>query len=254
MAGPREYACRWCGRTSDIGPDALTCPACGAGVDVRRVADDAGWVRLPPIRDMARIQFGNSRCQIEGTYVPVADFDLAAGDSVYFSHHVLLWQEPRTELSRLPLAGWWRRLWAGLPLVMAQTRGPGRVAFSRDAPGEIITVPLAAGASVDVREGSFIAASGQVRYEWLASGVWYRTAGGRHYPVGQYLDRFTAADGHGLLLLNGSGDVFVRDLGAGESLVVKPSALVYADPRGRWRCGSSTRRGSTTTGDGGTCG
>ena len=43
---------------------------------------------------MARLQFGQSHCQIEGKYVPVADMNLAAGDSVYFTHHVLLWKDP----------------------------------------------------------------------------------------------------------------------------------------------------------------
>jgi len=231
MAESREYACPWCGRASAIGPDALTCPACGAAVDVRRTADDAGWVQLPPIRDMARLQFGASRCQVEGNYVPVADFDLAAGGHLYFNHHVLLWKEPRTALSPVPLRGWWRRLWAGLPLVMVRAHGPGRVAFSNDAPGEIIAVPLAAGTSIDVRAGAFLVASGQITYDWLAAGVWYRTGEGMHYPLGRYLDRFTAADGHGLLLLHGAGNVFVRDLAPGETRLVKPTALVYADPR-----------------------
>ena len=231
MAGPREYACRWCGHASAIGPDAQNCPACGAAVDVRLMVDDAGWVQLPPIRDMARLQFGSSRCQIEGTYVPVADFDLAPEDHVYFNHHALLWTEPRTQVLRLPLKGWWRRLWAGLPLVMLQARGPGRIAFSKDTPGELIAVPLEAGASIDVPKGSFLVASGQIRYDWLRSGVWYLTSEGYSYLIGRYLDRFTAADGHGLLLLHGSGTVFVWQLEAGQSLLVKPSALVYADPR-----------------------
>jgi uncharacterized protein (AIM24 family) len=231
MAGPGGVVCRWCGRASTLAPDARNCPACGAAVDVRPATDDAGWVELPPIPDMARLQFGASRCQVEGNYVPVADFDLAAEDTLYFNHHVLLWKDTETQLTRLPLRGWWTRLWAGLPLVMARARGPGRVAFSNDAPGEIIAVPLEAGASIDVRAGAFLVASGQVRYDWLWSGVWYRTADGWHYPIGQYLDRFTAIDGHGLLLLHGAGTVFTRELAAGETLLVKPTALVFADPR-----------------------
>ena len=43
---------------------------------------------------MARIQFGQSTCQIEGTYVPTADFKLAGDDSIYFSHHTVLWTDP----------------------------------------------------------------------------------------------------------------------------------------------------------------
>src|SRR5262249_47599998 len=138
MAGPREYNCLWCRVSTTIGPEAQTCPACGAGVDVRLMTDEAGWYGLPPIRGMARLQFGASHCQIEGTYVPVADFNLAVADHLYFNHHVLLWKEPRTLTPRLPLKGWWRRLLAGLPLVMLQAKGPGRIAFSKDAPGELI--------------------------------------------------------------------------------------------------------------------
>ena len=43
---------------------------------------------------MARIQFGQSTCQVEGRLVPVAEMKLAAEDGVYFTHDVLLWQEP----------------------------------------------------------------------------------------------------------------------------------------------------------------
>src|SRR5437764_841152 len=166
MAGPREYQCPWCHTASTLEPTAQNCPACGAAVDVRLIVDDAGWYELPPIRDMARLQFGASHCQIEGTYVPVADFNLAPEDHLYFNHHVLLWKEPRTATRPLPLAGWWRRLLAGLPLVMLQTKGPGRIAFSKDAPGEIIAVPLESFASIDVREGAFLVASGQIHYDW----------------------------------------------------------------------------------------
>ena len=40
-------------------------------------------IELPGRKDMAKIQFGNSFCQIEGQYVPVADMNLAPEDSVY---------------------------------------------------------------------------------------------------------------------------------------------------------------------------
>ena len=231
MAGQRAYTCRWCDVSSTIAPEDQNCPACGAAVDVRLMVDDAGWYELPPIPDMARLQFGHSRCQIEGAYVPVADFDLAPEDHVYFNHHVLLWKEPRTQTPRLPIQGWWRRFLAGLPLVMLKAQGPGRIAFSNDAPGELIAVPLDVGSSIDVREGAFLVASGQIHYDWFDSGVWYRTSGGYHYPVGRFMDRFTAVGQHGLLLLHGAGNVFVRQLEAGQSLLVKPTALIYKGPR-----------------------
>ncbi len=61
----RTYSCPWCGMVS-AGTN-LACPACGAPVDVRAVSTNSGWYEMPGIKDMARLQFGNSHCQIEGT-------------------------------------------------------------------------------------------------------------------------------------------------------------------------------------------
>ena len=58
------YHCPWCGQPAD--PAALSCPACGSAVDVRLATSDSGWTELPGVRDMAKIQFGSSTCQIEG--------------------------------------------------------------------------------------------------------------------------------------------------------------------------------------------
>lgn len=229
MSDLRAYRCAWCGVASELPASALSCPACGTTVDVRVMVDDAGWYEMPPMRDMARLQIGRSTCQIEGTYVPVADFNLAPEDHVYFNHHVLLWKEPNVVMDRMPLAGAWKRMFAGLPIVMARASGPGRVAFSQDAPGELIALPLEAGQSIDVREGTFLVATGQIGYDWFPSGVWYRTEEGKQYPAGMFMDRFTAVDGHGLLLLHGHGNVFVRRLDGSQSLLVKPPSLVYKD-------------------------
>lgn len=225
----REYRCEWCGFVSRVGAATLNCPACGASVDVRAVADAAGWTRLPPIRDMARLQVGRSTCQIEGEYVPVADFGLAPTDRVYFNHGVMLWRDAQVRVDTAPISGWFGRLMARLPILLPQAHGPGHVAFSRDKPGEMIAIPLHPGVGVDVREGLFLAATGQVGYTWIRSGVWYRTEEGTHYPAGAFLDRFTAANEPGLLLLHGDGNVFVRRLDGRQSILVKPPALVYKD-------------------------
>jgi uncharacterized protein (AIM24 family) len=229
MSDLRPYTCAWCGASSLLPADALTCLACGASVDVRLITDDAGWYQLPPLRDMARLQIGRTVCQVEGTYLPVADFNLASGDRVYFRHQVLLWKDAGVELTRLPLAGAWRRFFAGLPVIMAQATGPGHVAVSPDAPGELIAIPLDAGRQVEVREGTFLVATGQIHYDWFPSDVWYQ-ANGTHYPLGSFMDRFTAVAGHGLLLLHGTGNVFVRQLDGRQTLLVKPPSLVYKEP------------------------
>jgi uncharacterized protein (AIM24 family) len=195
---------------------------------------DSGWAELPAVRDMAKIQFGQSFCQIEGKYVPVADFKLAAGDGVYFTHHLLLWKDDQVQVSNMPLAKGWKRLFAGLPLIMTQAAGPGRIAFSKDAPGELIALPLDPGQSVDVREHVFMIATSMVAYDWFQTGIWFQTGSGNDsetlYPIGMFMDRFSAGQTPGLLLLHGNGNVFVRNLQPGQSIAIKPTALLFKDP------------------------
>jgi uncharacterized protein (AIM24 family) len=87
-------------------------------------------------------------------------------------------------------------MFAGLPLVMTQAQGVGHIAFSRDAPGEIIAVPLQPGQYLDVREHVFLLASANVAYDFFQTGVWFTTRNGdeteTHYPVGWLMDRFSA--------------------------------------------------------------
>jgi uncharacterized protein (AIM24 family) len=223
--------CRWCGAAVDS--SYLYCPGCGATVERSTKATDSGWTELPPIKDMARLQVGSSTCQIEGIYVPVADFNLAAGDSVYFAHHVLLWKDVQVEIKRMPLAGAITRMLAGMPVVMTAAHGPGHIAFSRDEPGEMIALPLQPSQSIDVREHLLLAATSNVNYTWFDTGLWVSSQHGTeteyHYPAGRYMDRFTAHERPGLLLLHAGGNVFVRQLAAGQSLLIKPKALVYKD-------------------------
>jgi uncharacterized protein (AIM24 family) len=224
--------CPFCG--AQIPSAALSCPGCGSPVGRSPKPTNSGWTELAPIKDMARLRVGSSTCQIEGIYVPVADFNLAAGDSVYFAHHVLLWRDPQVEVRRMSLAGAFTRMLSGLPVVMTEAHGPGHIAFSRDEAGEMIALPLHPGQSVDVAEHMMLAATSQILYSWLDTFVWYTTRNGNetetHYPIGRYIDRFTAHAQPGLLLLHASGNVFVRELAAGQVLLIKPTSLVYKDP------------------------
>ena len=223
--------CEWCGAEADS--SQTSCVRCGATLKLPAAAH-SGWTQLPPRKDMAKLQIGNSSCQIEGLYVPVADLNLAAGDSVYFTHHVLLWKDPQVNITTLPLRGGWKRMFAGLPLIMTQAEGPGRIAFSRDDPGELIPVALQPGQSIDVREHILLAATSNVAYDWFQTGVWFETKDGdeteTHYPLGRFMDRFTAPQAPGLLLLHAGGNVFVRTLAPAQTILVKPSALVFKDP------------------------
>ena len=127
------HTCPWCGLVTD--GSNRSCPACGATLDAHSVVTQSGWSELPGRKDMAKLQFGNSFCQIEGTYVPVADMNLAPEDSIYFAHHVLLWKDPQVTITTMSLKGAWKRLLSGMPLVMTQAQGPGHIAFSRDEIG-----------------------------------------------------------------------------------------------------------------------
>jgi uncharacterized protein (AIM24 family) len=225
------HHCRWCGAAVD--PSTLSCPRCGAPVERSLRPTNSGWIEQPPIKDMARLRVGSSTCQIEGIYVPVADFNLAAGDGVYFAHHVLLWKDSQVRINRMPLQGAFTRALAGMPVIMTDAEGPGHIAFSRDEPGEVIALPLQHGQSVDVREHLLLAATRNVQYDWFNTGVWYATQRDNdvdyHYPMGQFMDRFTALDQPGLVLLHASGNVMVRELAAGQTMLIKPTALVYKD-------------------------
>jgi uncharacterized protein (AIM24 family) len=228
----RTYTCPWCTTVSD--GTQLTCPGCGISIDVRNIVTDSGWIELPGRRDMTKIQFGNSYCQIEGSYVPVADFNLAPEDQVYFAHHVLLWMDPQVKIGAMGLKGAWKRMLAGMPLIMTQAQGPGHIAFSRDAPGELIALPLQPGQGVDVREHIFLVATSHVTYDWFQTNIWFTTKNGddteTHYPLGVFMDRFVAPQAPGLLLLHASGNAFIRLLAPGETILVQPPALLFKDP------------------------
>jgi uncharacterized protein (AIM24 family) len=227
--GPGSYVCPYC-RSSVTGV-GRSCPACGAPVDVSLKMTESGWMELPAARDMARIQCGRSSVQIEGTMVPVADFTLAQGDGVYFPHHELLWKEPGVAVTQRGMKWAWKRIMAGLPVHMLDAVGPGRIAFSRDAAGETLAIPLHPGVSVDVREHIFMVATQAVSFDWFESGVWFTTREGdeteTHYPVGVFMDRFAAPSQPGLLLIHAHGNAFVRQLAPGERLLAKASAFLY---------------------------
>ena len=210
------------------------CPACGAAIDMRTAVTDSGWSELPAIADMAKLQFGASSCQIEGKTVPVADFNLAAGDGVYFAHHLLLWKDDSTQITAMKLAGAWKRMFAGLPLVMTQAHGPGRIAFSKDQAGELVAIPMQPNTAVDVREHVLMVATHSVAYEWFNTGIWFSTREDKssetHYPIGMFMDRFQTGAAPGLLLLHGAGNVFERRLTPGQTILIKPTSLLFKDP------------------------
>jgi uncharacterized protein (AIM24 family) len=221
----QRIVCEWC--KSQNYPNALSCWACGAPLDIKNLVSESGWREVPRIRDMTEIHFGNSTCQVEGEIVPVAEINLAPGDAVFFEHHVLLWKEDRVPLGVMPLqGGLGKRALAGMPFVISLSYGPGRVAFSRDATGELVVMPLHPGMELDVREHAFVLASHHISYSYVRiQGLRNILYGGQ----GMFMDRFVTTNVPGLLLLHGYGNVFERILKAGESILIEPGAFLYKD-------------------------
>jgi len=216
--------CQWC-RSQNL-PDASTCVTCGAPLNVRNLVSDSGWREAPRLRDMSEFRFGQSTCQVEGEIVPVAEITLAPRDWVYFEHHVMLWKDESVPMSVMPLPGGLKRALAGMPFIISIAQGPGRIAFSRDASGELVVLPLPPGQEVDVREHAFLVASHSVAYSYVrVKGLKNILFGGQ----GMFMDRFVAGGEQGLLILHGYGNVFERTLQPGESILLEPGSFLYKD-------------------------
>jgi uncharacterized protein (AIM24 family) len=225
-------ACTWCGGEA-ADPAAMSCYRCGAPLGPSRATDGAGWTEVPPIADGTRIQFGNSRIQIDGLYAPMVEAALGEGDGLLFTHNMLLWQDPGTDLHNHPMAGAWKRTRAGLPLVMMEAHGPGRLGLSHDSSGEIVAIPIDAGRPIVVKEHHLVAATLSTTYDAVPSSVCYVVGSGDdaeyEYPIGSYLDTFHAGDEPGLVLLHAMGNAFTRVLAPGERIVLNPAAYVMSD-------------------------
>jgi uncharacterized protein (AIM24 family) len=224
QGGPlTRLQCQWCSGMNETG--AVSCRSCGASLDIRNAVSDSGWREAPRLKDMTEFQFSNSVCQVEGEIVPVAEITLNNGDSVYFEHHVMLWKDPTVPLTVLKLKGA-KRAFSGMPFVISVANGPGRIAFSRDATGELVSLPLHPGMELDVREHAFLLASHHIDFSYVRiKGLANILFGGQ----GMFMDRFVTKSSPGLLMLHGYGNVFERVLKEGESIQLEPGSFLYKD-------------------------
>src|SRR5258706_4873879 len=199
--------CQWCKAQNETG--RTNCTTWGAPLDTKDLVTDSGWAEAHRLRDMTEFHFSRSTCQIEGEIVPVAEVALAQGDSVFFEHHVMLWKEPAVPMSALNTGGGMKRMLGGMPHVLSIAHGPGRIAFSRDATGEVVVLPLHPGQELDVREHAFLLASHSIGYSYVRiQGLKNILFSGQ----GMFMDRFVAGGEQGLILLHGYGNGFERSL------------------------------------------
>lgn len=179
------------------------------------------------------MNYGGINITIGGELVPVCTLNLSgATGPVFFEHHILLWRDPQVQLTAKTLRGVGKRVLAGLPIVVTQASGNGRIAFSRDGPGQLILVELAAGDQLDVREHQFLFATSEVEYSYYRmKGISNLMFGG----TGFFIDTFK---GPGLVALHGYGNVYEWDLSAGQQIDVEPGAFMYKDSQVKMETGS----------------
>ena len=219
-----RLACKWCRAQSPV--SARTCERCGAPLDARNLVTDSGWRQAPRLHDLTRIALGDTSFEIDGTIVPVADVTLGGGDQVFFEHHTMLWKDEQVAMSVMDAPGGAKRLLSDLPFVLSVAHGPGRVSLSRDAPGEVVVLPIEPGIEIDVREHAMLLATATLTYSFeKLPGLKATLATGS----GMYLDRFVAAQQAGILILHGFGNVLDRTLAEGESIEIEPGAFLYKE-------------------------
>jgi uncharacterized protein (AIM24 family) len=170
--------------------------------------------------------FGGVTYHIDGELVPALSVDVT-NMSVYFEHHILLWKNPTVRVQLKTLKGALKRMIAGMQVFVTEASGAGIIAFSRDGPGHIVPIHLKHGEELHVREHQFLAATGNIDYNFE------RVRGLATMMFGQsgfFIDKFHGATGEGVLWLHGYGNVFEKVLAAGEQIDVEPGGWLYKDP------------------------
>jgi uncharacterized protein (AIM24 family) len=164
--------------------------------------------------------------RLEGELVPVLHMSLDGTVPVYFEHHVLLWKYPALQIGLHPLKkGLKRRVFGGLPLLQLETQSAGEIAFSRDASGHVAALHLQPGQGIMVREHQFLAATGGVDYDYTR----IKGFANMIYGGGFFVDQFLAGDQEGVVWIHGYGNLFEKNLEAGETIDIEPGGWVYRD-------------------------
>ncbi len=219
-----RIVCDWCNLQNPL--KALTCISCGAPLNIKNLVSESGWREAPQLEDMSEVSFGTSTCQLEGEIVPIAEISLNGSDEIFFEHHTMLWKDDAVIMGAMPMQGGVKRLLAGMPFMISIASGVGRIAFSRDAAGELVLMPLHAKMELDVREHAFLLCSHSINYSFTrVQGLQNILFGGS----GMYIDKFVSEGQPGLLILHGCGNVFERRLEAKESILLEPGAFLYKD-------------------------
>jgi uncharacterized protein (AIM24 family) len=169
--------------------------------------------------------FAGVTYHLRGALVPELQVEVS-NQAVMFEHHTLLWKETAVQIGLHPLKGGVKRKIAGLDFFVTRTEGPGRIAFSRDWPGQVIPLHLSQGQAINVREHHYLAATDNLDYSYeRVKGLRGMLLGG----TGLFIDRFEAKNGDAVVWINGQGNVFEIELESGEQIEVEAGGFLYKD-------------------------
>jgi uncharacterized protein (AIM24 family) len=166
--------------------------------------------------------------KVQGEFVPAALVQLAPGEEIYCEGGLMVYCDPsvRYGIRALTQGGFGqvirRTMVGGLPFFFHVYQGPGYAAFSRFTPGEVRTLTLAPGQTIDIAEHSLLLASNTVQYS-----TFYVPGTGRiGRMIGFWMDRLT---GPGTIAYHGHGNILGFDLKPGEAMDIDHGGLLRKD-------------------------
>jgi uncharacterized protein (TIGR00266 family) len=166
------------------------------------------------------------QAQIQGTTMPVLEVELDPNESVFSESGELSWMTGSIQMATHTqmgggggLFGVVKRVAGGGSIFMTEYRAvqyPGQVAFAAKMPGHIVPVDLGPGAEYMVHRHGFLCATPQVS---IGVGFQQSLGAGIFGGDGFLLQR---VGGQGTAWIELSGELIVKDLAPGETLMVHP--------------------------------
>ncbi|HTV82875.1 MAG TPA: TIGR00266 family protein [Acidobacteriaceae bacterium] len=164
--------------------------------------------------------------RITGTTMPVLEFQLESNDAVISEAGELSWMTPNVQMTTHTqfgggggVFGAIRRVAGGGSLFMTEYRamnGAGELAFATRVPGQILPCDIGPGSDYMVHRHGFLCGTDGVQ---LSVGYQQSLGAGIFGGAGFLLQKVS---GQGQAWLELSGEVVVRDLAPGQTLLVHP--------------------------------
>ena len=164
--------------------------------------------------------------RIQGTTMPVLDVQLDPNESVFSESGELSWMTSSIQMTTHTqmgggggLFGVLKRVAVGGSIFMTEYRAmqyPGEVSFATKVPGHIVPVQVAPGQEYLVHRHGFLCATPQVS---ISVGFQQSLGAGIFGGSGFLLQRVA---GHGMAWLELSGELIMKNLAPGETLLVHP--------------------------------